>query len=145
MAEAYNDASSNGKYPIISQQVFYKARPRILELTGKDGAEGRGARRFCYTLLPLFMQENPELTRNWRVLYKPRGELIEPHTGCRVGLGTAEVAAYRASWTNGLALGDTDLDMPDWEVETHGPHHRYGARGRRREGRHRRRAAPARA
>ena len=38
MAEAYEAASSGGKYPIISQQVFYKARPKILELTGKDRA-----------------------------------------------------------------------------------------------------------
>ena len=44
-------------------------------------------------LLPLFMQDHPELTRDWRILYKPRGELIEPHTGRRIGLGTAEVAA----------------------------------------------------
>ena len=127
MAEAYEVASSGGKYPIISQQVFYKARPKILELTGKTELKDEERARFCYTLLPLFMQEHRELTRDWRIIYKPRGELIEPHTRHKVGLGTAEVAHYRASWTNGLALGDTDFDMPDWKVETHGPHHRYGA------------------
>ena len=127
MAEAYAAASSNGRFPIISQQVFYKARPKILELTGKEELKDKERNRFCYTLLPLFMQEHPELTRGWRILYKPRGELIEPHTRLKIGLGTAEVAHYRATWTNGLALRETDFDMPDWEVETHGPHHRYGA------------------
>jgi hypothetical protein len=127
MAEAYHVASSGGEYPIISQQVFYKARPKMLELTGKDELTPEERSRFCYTLLPLFMQEHPELTRNWRVLYKPRGELIEPHTREKIGLGTTEVAHYRAKWTNGLALGDTDFDMPEWKVQTHGPHHRYGA------------------
>jgi hypothetical protein len=126
MAEAYEVASSGGKYPIISQQVFYKARPKILELTGKSELKDKERNRFCYTLLPLFVQEHRELTRNWRIIYKPWGELIEPHTRQKVGLGTAEVAHYRASWTNGLALGDTDFDMPEWKVATHGPHHRYG-------------------
>jgi hypothetical protein len=126
MAEAYEVASSGGKYPIISQQVFYKARPKILELTGKTELRDKERNRFCYTLLPLFVQEHPELTCNWRIIYKPWGELIEPHTRQKIGLGTTEVAHYRARWTNGLALGDTDFDMPEWKVETHGPHHRYG-------------------
>ena len=80
MAEAYEAASSDGEYPIISQQVFYKARPKILELTGKEELQDEERARFCYALLPQFMQEHPELTGDWRVLYKPRGELIEPHT-----------------------------------------------------------------
>jgi hypothetical protein len=126
MAEAYEAASSGGKYPIISQQVFYKARPKIIELAGRTELKDKERARFCYTLLPLFVQENRDLTRNWRIIYKPWGELIEPHTRRKVGLGTTEVAHYRASWTNGLALGDTDFAMPEWQAETHGPHHRYG-------------------
>jgi hypothetical protein len=127
MAEAYEVASSGGRYPIISQQVFYKARPKILELTGKEELTDKERARFCYTLLPLFMQEHPELTRGWRILYKPRGELVEPHTTHKIGLGTAEVAQYRAIWTNGLDIGETDFDMPEWKVQTHEPHYRYGA------------------
>jgi hypothetical protein len=127
MTGAYTAASSNGKFAIISQQVFYKARPKILELTQKNGLTSEERNRFCYTILPLFMQEHRELTRGWRIIYKSRGELIEPHTGRKIGLGTTEVARYRAGWTNGLSLGDTDLDAPDWKAETHGPHNRYGA------------------
>ena len=142
MDEAYAAASSNGQYPIISQQVFYKARPKILKLTGKKELKDKERSRFCYVLLPLFMLENPELTRDWRVLYKPRGELIEPHTRLRVGLGTAEVAHYQnlldqrlrarrhGSLRAGLAGRDARPAPPLW------------GRGRGREGRHRRPAAP---
>jgi hypothetical protein len=127
MVDAYNTASSEGAYPVLSQQVFYAARPKILELTRKDEL-GPGERsRFCYVLLPQFMQENPDITPGWRVLYKPRGELIEPHTYHRVGLGTAEVAAYRRGWTNGTDLGATAVEIGDWEPSTSGPHNRYGA------------------
>jgi hypothetical protein len=127
MAEAYAAASSDGAYPVLSQQVFYKARPAILAATGKDEL-GPGERsRFCYVLLPQFMQDHAELTARWRVLYKPRGELIEPHTYRRVGLGTAEVAAYHRGWTNGIDLAETDVEIGDWEPETSGPHNRFGA------------------
>ena len=95
MVDAYAAASDDGTYPVLSQQVFYAARPRILAASGKDELGPGDRSRFCYTLLPQFMQDHPELTADWRVLYKPRGELIEPHTYRRVGLGTAEVAAYR--------------------------------------------------
>ena len=111
MAAAYATASSEGRYPVLSQQIFYAARPKILEMTGKDELRPGERSRFCYVLLPQFIQEHVELTAGWRILYKPRGELIEPHTDRRVGLGTSEVATYRSGWTNGLLLGDTDIDV----------------------------------
>ncbi len=127
MAEAYAAASSDGAYPVLSQQMFYAARPKILALTKKDELNPGERARFCYVLLPQFMQDHAELTAGWRILYKPRGELIEPHTYRRVGLGTSEVAAYCSGWTNGLDLGNTDVTIDDWEPYTSGPHHRYGA------------------
>ena len=127
MTDAYVAASSDGAYPVLSQQVFYAARPKILAKLDREEAQPGERARFCYILLPQFMQENPELTARWRVLYKPRGELIEPHTSRRVGLGTAEVAAYRAGWTNGLDLAETDVGIGDWEPFTCGPHNRFGA------------------
>jgi hypothetical protein len=94
MADAYASASNDGAYPVLSQQVFYAARPGILEKLGRDELTPKERGRFCYQLLPQFIQENLELTAGWRVIYKARGELVEPHTGRRVGLGTVEVAAY---------------------------------------------------
>ena len=126
MADAYGAASSDGAYPVLSQQLFYAARPTILKLTGKDELNPGERSRFCYTLLPQFVQENAELTADWGVLYKPRGELIEPHTYRRIGLGTTEVASYRARWTNGIAP-DYELDVGDWLPDTSGPHNRFGA------------------
>ena len=73
------------------------------------------------------MQDHPDLTRDWRILYKPRGNSIEhtaPQDRTRHHRGRA---LLRANWTNGLGLGDTDFDMPDWAVDTRGPRHRYGA------------------
>jgi hypothetical protein len=125
MAAAYDAASSNGAYPVLSQQIFYKARPAILEATRKSELGPCERSRFCYMLLPQFMQDHPELTRGWRVLYKSRGELIEPHTYRRVGLGTREVADYHSGWTNGLA-GAYALAVGDWDPATSGPHNHFG-------------------
>ena len=36
MEAAYLKASGNGKFPANARQVYYAARPRILELTGKQ-------------------------------------------------------------------------------------------------------------
>ena len=71
------------------------------------------------------MQENPN-SPDWRVLYKPRGELIEPHTRLRVPLGTAEVANYRAAGPTDSRSATPISIVPDWRAETHGPHHRFG-------------------
>ncbi len=126
MAEAYVAASSDGAYPVLSQQVFYAARPGILAKLDREELKPEERSRFCYTLLSRFMQENPALTAGWRVLYKPRGELIEPHTNRRVGLGTAEVGVYRAGWTDGAEVGAFGIEPPNWEVQTSGPCHRFG-------------------
>jgi hypothetical protein len=125
MEDAYNKASSNGAFPVLSQQVFYQARPKMLELMKRNALTADERGKFCYTYLPEFMQAHPELTARWRILYKARGELIEPHTYRRIGLGTTEVANYRKFWANGAVPG-CGFDMPVWEIETHGPHRRYG-------------------
>ena len=49
---------------------------------------------FTQVLLPDYIEENPERTAGWRVVYDARGHLIEPHTNRSVPLGTIEVATY---------------------------------------------------
>jgi Protein of unknown function C-terminus (DUF2399) len=127
MAAAYAKASSDGAYPVLSQQVFYAARPGILTKLDRDELNKGERSNFCYTLLPQFIQDHPEITRGWRILYNPRGELIEPHTYRRVGLGTQAVAAYCAGWTNGADIGELGIGVPEWEARTSGPGHRFGA------------------
>jgi hypothetical protein len=119
---AYNKASSGGAYPALARQIYYAARPAILELTGKDTLD---ANYFSYSLLPLFMRERPDLTKSWRVHFKPRGNLTEPHTDRKIPLGTAEVDQYRRGWTNGVFGGPSSFIGP-WLPDTCGPHNRFG-------------------
>jgi hypothetical protein len=124
LPECYNFATSGGTYPTTPRQIYYVVRPKVLKLAGQTEL---GYGYFAADLLPRFLQGNADITRGWRIHYKARGTLREPHTGYRVPLGTAEVAAYRRGWTNGVDLGATSYDMPMWAPYTCGPHNRYGA------------------
>ena len=88
---AYEEASGGKALSPSARQVFYVARPRILQLTGKDMLDSK---YITQTLLPNFEAEHPELTQGWDVTYDARGSMIEPHTGIQVGLGTLEVREY---------------------------------------------------
>jgi hypothetical protein len=118
---AYRIASSNGAYPTSPRQIYYRLRPKILKLTGKDEF---GYGYFVSDLLPHYEQDNPEVTVGWRIFRKARGALREPHTARVIPLGTAEVAGYRGRWTNGEA--PIGFAMPGWFPDTIGPHNRYG-------------------
>ena len=123
LPDAYDKASSGGAFPALARQIYYAARPKILEMTEKDTLD---ANYFSYTLLPLFMKDHAQLTKGWRVHFKPRGNLTEPHTERKVPLGTAEVDQYRRGWTNGVFSGTASTIKP-WSPETCGPHNRFGA------------------
>ena len=84
-----------------ARQIYYAIRPRVLELTGKPTL---GDGYFSAQLLPEFLQDHPAAA-GWRILFDPRGTLTEPHTGRAVPLGTAAVATYHRSWTNGIDRG----------------------------------------
>jgi hypothetical protein len=72
------------------------------------------------------MKNHAQLTKGWRVHFKPRGTLTEPHTERKVPLGTAEVEEYRHGWTNGV-FGGTGYTIKPWSPNTCGPHNRFGA------------------
>jgi hypothetical protein len=118
MEEAYNKASDNGRLPARPRQIMYAARPRILELTGKDSLDDR---YFTQTLLPDYLNEHPE-TAEWDVVWDARGHFTEPHTGREIPLGTLEVREYlglRAERKDAIAV-DRSVLFP-----TSGPEHRY--------------------
>lgn len=122
MEQAYMDASSKGEFPANARQIMYKARGPILELTGKAKLSDT---YFTQTLLPDFINENPELTEAWDVVYDARGNLIEPHTGKKIPLGTLAVRGYIDGWQRphiptGIPWIDGGI------VTTHGPLGRYG-------------------
>lgn len=96
MAEAFHEVADNpdGDPPVLpanARQIMYKARPKILLMTGVERFTDS---YFTQTLLPDFLSEHPDLCADWDVTYDARGNLIEPHTGVSVPLGTLEVRQY---------------------------------------------------
>src|SRR3974390_2660238 len=74
MDEAYMAASANGRLPAMARQIYYQARPKIMELTDdKQLAYGY----FSQTLLPNYIEEKGV---SWKVVYDARGHFEEPHT-----------------------------------------------------------------
>ena len=72
MPEAYLIASTGGTLPANARQIMYAARPGILELTGKEKLDDR---YFTQMLLPDYIEEHPEITADWDVVFDDRGTL----------------------------------------------------------------------
>ena len=70
MEEAYNKASSNGKYYANARQIMYAARPDILRITGKAQLDDV---YFTQTLLKDYLEEHEP---NWKVVWDARGILL---------------------------------------------------------------------
>ena len=119
MEEAYLKASDNGALPAKARQIMYAARGTILKLTGLKKFSDK---YFTQTLLPDYLQNFPEETASWDVVYDARGNLTEPHTGRRVPLGTVQVREY-------LGLRVNKPNRPQLQANglypTVGPKHRY--------------------
>jgi hypothetical protein len=119
MKAAYLKASDNGKLPAKARQIMYAARGEILRLTGRKKFDDK---RFTQELLPDYINENPDETDDWDVVYDARGHLTEPHTQRQVALGTIQVRQY---------LGDRPAFGPAMRIEadelypTSGPKNRY--------------------
>jgi len=122
MEQSYLKASSNGALPANARQIMYAARPLVLEKTG--GECWKNSSYFTQVLLPNFVEENPEVTGKWDVVYDARGHLREPHTSLRIDLGTIGVRDYIAGWTNG-AIPEHPRPSVSGEIRTVGPHNRY--------------------
>jgi hypothetical protein len=85
---AYMAASGNDTLPAMARQIFYQARPKIMELTeDKHLAYGY----FSQVLLPDYIEEHG---LSWNVVYDAWGHLEEPHTNRRIGVGTIEIGNY---------------------------------------------------
>jgi hypothetical protein len=79
---------------------------------------------FTQRLLPDFIEQHPELTKNWDVVFDARGHLQEPHTGDQIELGTLNVRAYKRQWESGF-LERPDGFTLDSSIPTCGPTNRY--------------------
>jgi hypothetical protein len=88
MEAAYMAASGNDTLPAMARQIYYQARPKIMQLTDdKQLAYGY----FSQTLLPDYIEEHGV---DWNVVYDARGHFEEPHTNRCIGCGTIEVGNY---------------------------------------------------
>ena len=122
MGWAYRETSGIRNLPAPARNIMYKARPKILELTGRKSLNDK---YFTQTLLPDYINEHPEETKAWDVVFDARGKIIEPHTNKRVDLGTLQVRNYISSWGNGNISDNISFSMPPGNVPTSGPTNRY--------------------
>ena len=122
MVQAYRIASGNGTYPANARQIMYAARPLVQELT--HGKCWKHSSYFTQTLLPDFLEQYPELTARWDVVFDARGHLFEPHTHHQLGLGTLEVRQYIEEWQPHPSASLNGLAVPH-AIPTRGPQHRY--------------------
>jgi hypothetical protein len=91
MADAYMRASASNTLPANARQIYYAARPYVLQMTGKDKLDSN---YFTQVLLPDYLDANPAETADWDVVFDARGHLTEPHTGDIIPLGTVDVRRY---------------------------------------------------
>lgn len=121
MVQAYLKASDNNTLPANARQVMYAARGDILRLAEIESFKDS---YFTQTLLPDFINEHPELTDDWDVVYDDRGHMIEPHTRRSVALGTLNVRGYIHSWAEAaVSAGTPEIDGAI--AMTSGPSGRY--------------------
>ena len=124
MIDAYTAASDDGEgghLPVKPRQIMYRARGRILAMTGKDGFDDN---YFTQKLLVWFMRDHPEETASWDIIWDDRGHFAEPHTDHEIGLGTLPVREYIASFQ---APEIRPIAIRGAHVATSGPEGRYSA------------------
>ena len=101
--------SGNGKYPAQARQIFYCLRPLVLkersDLNDLDSAY------ITQTLLPNFMEENPDICAKWDVVFDARGHFSEPHTGKTIGIGTLQVRDYLDGFSMPSGLQDAGTHL----------------------------------
>ncbi len=118
MRDAYLAASANGTLPANARQIYYAARPKILQIAERDSLDSQ---YFCQTLLVDYMQEYDV---EWDVVWDDRGHFTEPHTGRSIGLGTLNVRNY----LRGNEAPDfQEAGFAGASIATHGPEGCFGA------------------
>ena len=118
MRDAYLAASANGTLPANARQIYYAARPKILEIAERDSLDSQ---YFCQTLLVDYMHQYDV---EWDVVWDDRGHFTEPHTDRTIGLGTINVRNYMRG---NEAPDFQEAGFAEAKIATHGPEGRFGA------------------
>jgi hypothetical protein len=117
MAQAYR-AAAGSLGQANPRQIFYKARPLILRITGKDYLDGK---YFSQTLLVDYVNETGVA---WDIIWDDRGHFREPHTGRVIGVDTLAVRRYLADCRTPKI---EEAAIVSAAVTTQGPQGRFGA------------------
>src|SRR5262249_37576191 len=123
MPKAYAITSEDNKYPAKARQIMYTARRLILPLRG--GRFCKNSSTFTQGYDPDYLEEHPEETADWQVVFDARGHFTEPHTGLRIDLGTLPVRAYIRRWASKVVTSLTDAVAFPLNRFTCGPMNRY--------------------
>jgi hypothetical protein len=123
MKRAYLMASDNGTLPANVRQVMYAARSLVLNLIKKCWSKSS---TFTQNLLPNYMAEHRDETRDWDVVADARGHFAEPHSRDSIGVGTLDVRGYLGSWTDSDGVR-VEVEPPELDdsFPTSGPANRF--------------------
>jgi DNA topoisomerase VI subunit B len=122
MEAAYLESSAQGRLPANARQIMYAARPKVQALTG--GKSWKKSSYFTQKLLPRFLEDHPELTADWDVVFDDRGHFVEPHTAHQIGLGTIAVRRYIGQWHAQVPTDEGSMALAH-DYPTMGPANRY--------------------
>ncbi|MEM7730339.1 MAG: hypothetical protein AAF311_13905, partial [Pseudomonadota bacterium] len=123
----YNDIAAAG-IGVPPRMLMYRCRPQILEMTGREGFDYQTFINAVHD----FIEDHPEKTADWRLLYDNRGNFIEPG-GRRFGLGTREVDGFLARLSDEQTEFEPTIDGLHVEHSAghlrtpDNPSHRYSA------------------
>ena len=119
--EAYRHASSNGKYFANARQIFYAARPALLERSDRRSIDSK---YFTQTLLKdyLLAHEMDPDVMSWKIVWDARGHFKEPHTDLTIGVGGIDVLKYTEGSHDVIEYGDYEIHSL---VQTKGNRNRY--------------------
>ncbi len=87
--DAYDHASGGGKYTVSKRQLYYACREAFRTETGGEISYDY----FAGTLLVKFLNQNPDITEDWKITADPRGTLIIPNAAheVRIPCGTLQI------------------------------------------------------
>lgn len=108
--ETYNSVAAAG-IGAPPRMLMYRCRPEILRLTGRSELNYATFN----SALQDFMDDFPEITKDWAILYDDRGHFTEPH-GRPFGLGTLAVDRFVSDMDEAVpqfmpAIGAVRLDL----------------------------------
>lgn len=119
LEEAYNKASDDGRLPAAQRQIYYAARESCLNANEPMVEYDT----FCQYLAEFTWKRK----KDWRVIKDARGNLLEPHTGTKIPLGTVEVDNYLASSATRQVKAVNDEISIQMRYPTKGPINRFSA------------------